>query len=32
MGSELPASEPAPASFYKAKLCQKRNSKFNIEK
>jgi hypothetical protein len=32
MGSELPASEPAPAIFYKAKFCQKENSKFNIKK
>jgi hypothetical protein len=32
MGSELPAIEPAPAIFYKAKFCQKENSKFNIKK
>ncbi len=32
MGPELPTSEPAPAIFYKAKFCQKENSKFNMKK
>jgi len=31
-GSEVPASEPVPAIFNKAKSFQKENSKFNSKK
>jgi hypothetical protein len=32
MGSELPASERAPAIFYKAKFCQKEKFKIQHQK